>query len=66
MDRTARRDPKNRDHMMAVTEIAASAPNFQLTQYFADSGAPKFTSLNVGNPDFFKAVNEQIAATCSR
>ena len=48
---------------MAVTEIAASAPNFQFTEFFADSGTPKFTSLNVGNPDFFKAVNEQIAAT---
>jgi putative endopeptidase len=63
MDRTARRDPKNRDHMMQVTEIAvALAPNFQLTGYFADSGAPKFTSLNVSNPDFFKAVN-QIGST---
>ncbi len=62
MDRTARRDPKNRDHMMQVTEIAAAAPNFELVQYFADNGSPKFTSLNVGNPDFFKAVNEQIDA----
>ncbi len=63
MDRTVRRDPHTRDHLMAVTEIAASAPNFQLTEFFADSGTPKFTSLNVSNPDFFKAVNDQIAAT---
>ncbi len=63
MDRTVRRDPKTRDHTMQVTEIAAAAPNFELTEYFADSNAPKFTSLNVGNPDFFKMVNEQIAAT---
>jgi len=27
MDRTARRDPKNLDHKMEVTEIAAAAPN---------------------------------------
>ncbi len=60
MDRTARRDPKNRDHMMQVTEIETLAPNFDLTEYFADSKAPKFSSLNVGNPDFFKAVNEQL------
>jgi putative endopeptidase len=60
MDRTARRDPKNRDHMMPATEIVALAPNFDLTQYFADSGAPKFTSLNVTNPDFFKTVNDQL------
>ena len=63
MDRTVRRDPHTRDHMMPVTEIAASAPNFQLTEFFADSGAPKFTNLNVSNPDFFKAVNDQISAT---
>jgi len=63
MDRTARRDPKNRDHMMPVTQVEALAPNFDLTEYFAQSNAPKFTSLNVGNPDFFKAVNEQINST---
>ncbi len=63
MDRTARRDPKTRDHFMQVTEIVAAAPNFQLTEYFVESGAPKFTSLNVGNPDFFKAVNQQISST---
>jgi len=60
MDRTARRDPKNRDHMMQTIEVIALAPNFQLSEYFADSGAPKFSSLNVSNPDFFKAVNDQI------
>jgi endothelin-converting enzyme/putative endopeptidase len=62
MDRTERRDPKKRDHPMQVTEIAAAAPNFQLTEYFAENGSPKFTSLNVANPDFFEAVNEQINA----
>ncbi|MGB8886392.1 MAG: M13 family metallopeptidase [Candidatus Korobacteraceae bacterium] len=60
MDRTARRDPKNRDHMMPATEVVTLAPNFDLTQYFADSGAPKFSMLNVTNPDFFKTVNDQI------
>ena len=47
MDRTARRDPKTRDHMMQVTEVETLAPNFDLTEYFADSKAPKFSSLNV-------------------
>ena len=62
MDRTVRRDPKTRDHKMTVAEIAGAAPNFDLTLYFADNGAPKFTSLNVGNPDFFKQVNDQLNA----
>ena len=60
MDRTVRRDPKTRDHKMTVAEIMGAAPNFGLTLYFADNGSPKFTSLNVGNPDFFKQVNQQL------
>ncbi len=60
MDRTARRDPKVRDHIMQTTEIVALAPNFDLTEYFVDSGAPKFSTLNVTNPDFFKTVNDQL------
>jgi putative endopeptidase len=62
MDRTLRRDPKTRDHKMTVAEIAAAAPNFDLTVYFTGNGSPKFTSLNVGNPDFFKQVNDQLNA----
>ncbi|HME31641.1 MAG TPA: M13 family metallopeptidase, partial [Terriglobales bacterium] len=62
MDRTERRDPRKRDHMMQATEIATLAPSFELIQYFSDNGSPKFTSLNVGNPDFFKAVNEELNA----
>ena len=57
MDRTARRDPKNRDHKMMREEALAIAPNFYLNRYFAAIGSPSFTSLNVTNPDFFKQVN---------
>lgn len=57
MDRTARRDPKNRDHKMSREEAVALGPNFYLNQYFAAVGAPNFTQLNVTNPDFFKQVN---------
>ena len=57
MDRTKRRDPKNRDHKMSRDEAVALAPNFYLTRYFAAVGAPDFTQLNVTNPEFFKQVN---------
>ncbi len=60
MDRTERRDPKNRDHLMKAAEAQTLAPNFDLAQYFAQNGAPKFNTLNVGNPNFFKQVNEQL------
>jgi putative endopeptidase len=57
MDRTSRRDPKNRDHKMGRDEAVALGPNFYLTRYFSAVGAPNFTQLNVTNPDFFKQVN---------
>src|SRR5262249_52743329 len=57
MDRTLRRDPKNRDHKMSRDEAVALGPNFYLNRYFAAVGAPNFTEMNVANPDFFKQVN---------
>ena len=57
MDRTLRRDPKNRDHKMARDQAVALAPNFYLSRYFTAVGTPAFTELNVVNPDFFKDVN---------
>jgi predicted metalloendopeptidase len=63
MERTLRRDPKNRDHKMSVADAEALAPNFHLDRYFAVSGAPAFTELNVGNPEFFKSVNTVIEST---
>jgi putative endopeptidase len=57
MDRTARRDPKTRDHKMTREEAVALGPNFYLNEYFEAVGAPNFTQLNVSNPDFFKQVN---------
>lgn len=57
MDRTSRRDPKNRDHKMRRDEAVSLASNFYLDRYFKDVNAPNFTSLNVGNPEFFKQIN---------
>jgi putative endopeptidase len=57
MDRTVRRDPKVRDHKMTREAAIALAPNFYLDRYFAASGTPTFSELNVSNPEFFKQVN---------
>jgi endothelin-converting enzyme/putative endopeptidase len=61
MDRTARRDPKNRDHKMSKDAAMALASNFYLDRYLVDVKAPSFSELNVGNPDFFKQVNAVLA-----
>ena len=60
MDRTSRRDPKNRDHKMSRDAAEQLAPNFYLERYFTDVGAPDFSDLNVVNPDFFKQVNSVV------
>jgi putative endopeptidase len=63
MDRVLMRDPKNRDHKMAVTELAKLAPNFDFTEFFANAGSGKFTDLNVANPDYMKKFNELVDST---
>jgi len=60
MDRTERRDPKKRDHKMARAEAVGLAPNFSLDHFFNAIGAPRFTEINVSNPDFFTKVNAAI------
>ena len=57
MDRTLRRDPKNRDHKMTRDQAIALGPNFYLARYFSDIETPSFSEMNVSNPDFFKEVN---------
>jgi predicted metalloendopeptidase len=57
MDRTLRRDPKNRDHKMTRDAAINLAPNFYLARYFTDMATPTFSELNVSNPEFFKQVN---------
>jgi putative endopeptidase len=57
MDRALRRDPNTRDHKMTREAAITLAPNFYLDRYFAGTGTPSFSELNVSNPDFFKQVN---------
>ncbi len=58
LDRVRQRDPANRKHKMAVKDLASLAPHFDWSAYFKASGAPPFTQLNVGWPDFFKGVDQ--------
>lgn len=62
MDRTLRRDPKNRDHMMELSAVEKDNPNLELARFFEVAKAPAFSKLNVGNPDFFKQVNELLTS----
>ncbi|HEX2329119.1 MAG TPA: M13 family metallopeptidase [Candidatus Angelobacter sp.] len=60
MERVKMRDPKNRDHKMQVKELEGIAPNFQFASFFAATGAPSFSEVNVVPPDFFQKTNAVI------
>jgi len=60
MDRVSRREPKNTRHRVTLTDFQASTPRFDWKKYAGATAAPKFQILNVGNPDFFKALNAMI------
>ena len=55
MDRTERRDPKNRDHKMSRDEALALAPTFYLNRLFHRVGAPNFTRTQRRQSRFLQA-----------
>jgi putative endopeptidase len=63
MDRTARRDPKNLDHKMALAEFNHLAPNLYFSDYLQAAKSPKFDSLNVTTPEFFTQVSAIVDRT---
>jgi len=57
------RDPDKRYHIMTLTALDQMDPNFDWSAYFAGVNAPKVDTINVGQPDFFKAENQLLADT---
>ncbi len=45
---------------MTLTEAETLAPNFHFDLFFAAMDAPKFSTLNVTDPEFFKQVNSDV------
>ncbi|HEU0105014.1 MAG TPA: M13 family metallopeptidase N-terminal domain-containing protein, partial [Vicinamibacteria bacterium] len=61
LERVKRRDPANIYHKQKKEELAALAPSLDWNAYFAATGAPPFSELNVTWPDFFKGANEALS-----
>lgn len=61
LERVKRRDPANRYHKMKKSELQALAQGVDWSGYFTATGAPAFTELNVGWPDFFKGLEPLVA-----
>ncbi len=58
--RVERRNPHNTYHMMTIAELAQLAPALDWPHYFAVQGAPGVAKLNVSQPEFMKAVQEEL------
>jgi putative endopeptidase len=54
------RDPAKRYHLLPVSELTTLAPSFDWTVYLSNVPAPAIHELNIGSPDFLKAMNEVI------
>jgi putative endopeptidase len=63
MTRVQRRDPDATYHKMSVADFNAVTPHIQWTRFFEGTGAPAVASLNVAQPDFFKALDGALVAT---
>ena len=62
MDRVERRDPDKTYHKMTVAQFQALIPDFSLQNYFQEIGAPPIDSVDVAEPKFFEAVNQQLTS----
>jgi putative endopeptidase len=62
MSRVDRRDPNKTYHRMSVAQLQALSPAFDWKRYLAAYKLDKIRSLNVGVPEFIKAVNTAIEA----
>ncbi len=61
ISRTDMREPQNRYHIMPVTELEKTAPDFNWSGYFDTIGIGHFDTLNVGQPGFVEALEKQIS-----
>jgi len=62
LSRTDLRQPEKRYHIYTVADFDKLAPAFSWDTYFKQVGIGHFDTLNVGTPDFFKALSGLIAS----
>ena len=63
MKNTDLRDPDKTYHKMMLADLKTITPNFSWEAYFKAAGHPELKEINVGQPDFFKALDAQLTAT---
>jgi putative endopeptidase len=60
MTKVQQRDPNAIYHKMTLAQLAEMTPGFDWPAFFKAVGRPELTSINVGQPEFFKAVGQQL------
>src|SRR5882724_887478 len=60
--RIERRDPSANYHKMQIAELNELTPHFNWVQYLKARGIPAVQVVNVGQPDFFKALDKLLAS----
>ncbi len=62
MTNVDRRDPQKVYHKMSITEAQALTPHLSWDSYFQTVGSPKLAEINIGQPDFFKAIDAMLGS----
>ncbi len=62
MTNVERRDPAKIYHKMSVADAQALTPRLSWDAYFQAVGNPKLTEINIGQPDFFKALDGMLTS----
>jgi putative endopeptidase len=57
------RDPNKIYHKMKIAEVQTLTPDFSWATYLRDLGHADLQEVNVGQPDFFAALNSQLKST---
>ena len=63
LTRVELRDPQRLYHRMTMAQLQQLAPHFEWATFFKRIGVKKKTDVNVGTPEFFKALDQLFATT---
>lgn len=62
MNNVDRRDPVKVYHKMSIADAQALTPHLPWSAYFKAVGGPSLTEMNIGQPDFFKALDGMLTS----
>jgi putative endopeptidase len=61
LTRVEQRNPEKLYHRMSIAQLSELAPNFDWPSFFTGIGVRQKADVNVGSPEFFKVMNQQLS-----